>query len=175
LEDLSLAIDKAPAGILGDLIGGGGVIQSDHAEHMIRPGAAAIGKVGLDLRRDGVDIGTLYADDEMDAAGSPQAGDGGKALLYLRDMFLAGFIGAGFVKGFGDLIKGDNDAGEALIKQTALEQCKQGYILCDSSKFDKTSFTKICELSDVDMIVTDSEPDESWKQALQSAAVELIY
>lgn len=31
------------------------------------------------------------------------------------------------------------DAGEALVKQTAIAQCRQSYVLCDSSKFDAVS------------------------------------
>lgn len=69
----------------------------------------------------------------------------------------------------------DSNESDAQIKKLILKAANKRILAVDSSKFDKTSFTKICELSDVDMIVTDSEPDESWKQALQSAAVELIY
>lgn len=31
------------------------------------------------------------------------------------------------------------DAGEALVKQTAIGQCRQAYVLCDGSKFDEVS------------------------------------
>lgn len=31
------------------------------------------------------------------------------------------------------------DANEAMVKQTAMEQCKECFVLCDSSKFDKVS------------------------------------
>lgn len=69
----------------------------------------------------------------------------------------------------------DSNESDAQIKKLILKAANKRILAVDSSKFDKTSFVRICELSDVDMIVTDSEPDESWKQALQSAAVELIY
>lgn len=31
------------------------------------------------------------------------------------------------------------DANEAMVKQTAMEQCRECYVLCDSSKFDRIS------------------------------------
>ena len=69
----------------------------------------------------------------------------------------------------------DSNESDAQIKKLILKASKKRILAVDSSKFDKTSFTKICEISDVDMIVTDSEPGEAWASALQSAGVELVY
>lgn len=69
----------------------------------------------------------------------------------------------------------DSNESDAQIKKLILKASKKRILAVDSSKFDKTSFTKICEISDVDMIVTDSEPDEAWLKALQTAGVELVY
>lgn len=69
----------------------------------------------------------------------------------------------------------DSNESDAQIKKLILKASKKKILAVDSSKFDKTSFTKICELSDVDMIVTDSEPGEAWVNATQTAGVELVY
>lgn len=69
----------------------------------------------------------------------------------------------------------DSNESDAQIKKLILKASKKRILAVDSSKFDKTSFTKICEISDVDMIVTDSEPGEAWVNALQNAGVELVY
>ncbi len=40
------------------------------------------------------------------------------------------------------------DANEAMVKQTAMEQCKICYVLCDSSKFDQISSVTFASFSD---------------------------
>ena len=44
------------------------------------------------------------------------------------------------------------DREEANVKQTAIQQANQAYVLSDSSKFDKVSFCKIVELEDAAII-----------------------
>ena len=44
------------------------------------------------------------------------------------------------------------DSNEALIKRTALEQCKKAYMLCDSSKFDSVSSVTFASFADVEYI-----------------------
>ena len=39
------------------------------------------------------------------------------------------------------------DANEAMVKRTAMEQCKEAYVLCDSSKFDNISSIKFAAFS----------------------------
>lgn len=85
---------------------------------------------------------------------------------------LAVFSGKGIDIGNGVT---DSNESDAQIKKLILKASKKRILAVDSSKFDKTSFTKICEIADVDMIVTDSEPDEAWLKALKTAGVELVY
>lgn len=40
------------------------------------------------------------------------------------------------------------DANEAMVKQTAMEQCKNSYVVCDSSKFDQISSVTFASFSD---------------------------
>ncbi len=63
---------------------------------------------------------------------------GNQAMRTLRDYhFTKGFFGTnGVTKKSGCTTP---DANEAMIKQTAVEQCRQYYMLCDYSKFDQIS------------------------------------
>lgn len=46
---------------------------------------------------------------------------------------------------------------EAKMKQTMLGIASQKIVVCDSSKFGKRSFAKICDVEDVDVIITSGE------------------
>lgn len=51
------------------------------------------------------------------------------------------------------------DTSEACIKELAISLAKYSYIVADSSKFDKVSFAKICDFSDVTIITNKLEDD----------------
>lgn len=76
-----------------------------------------------------------------------------------------------------DLEKGITDSNEsdAQIKKALLKSSKRSILAIDSSKFDKISFTKVGDISDVDIIVTENEPNERWRQKCHSSGVKLIY
>lgn len=73
-----------------------------------------------------------------------------------------------------DIDKGitDSNENEAHIKKLMLDAANVKLVAVDHSKFDKISFTKIDELSNINMIVTDVEPDQRWKNALSSQNIE---
>ena len=75
-----------------------------------------------------------------------------------------------------DLEKGISDSNEmeAYIKQRMIASANVIILAVDSSKLDKISFTKICDISDVDMIVTDSIPDQRWDSVTSSLNVDLV-
>lgn len=76
-----------------------------------------------------------------------------------------------------DIEHGVTDANEsdAQIKKMICKAAKKKILAVDASKFDRISFTEVCELADVDMVVTDIEPDERWKQAFSAAQIEVVY
>lgn len=76
-----------------------------------------------------------------------------------------------------DMEKGITDSNEmdAHIKKLMLESANIKILAVDHSKFDKISFTKIGDLVDLDILVTDSEPDEKWKQIFESLDIETQY
>ena len=69
---------------------------------------------------------------------STEAVIGNQAMQTLRDYhFTKGFFGTnGVTKKSGCTTP---DANEALVKQTAMKQCRKSYVLCDYSKFDNVS------------------------------------
>ena len=69
----------------------------------------------------------------------------------------------------------DSNEMDVQIKKAILQASKQKILVIDQSKFDKTSFANIVSLNEIDMIITDREPSESWKKTLQEANVEVKY
>ena len=88
---------------------------------------------------------------------STEAVVGSQALQTLRGYhFTKGFFGTnGVSRGEGLTTP---DAGEALIKQAALEQCRKSYVLCDSTKFDNVSSVTFGNMED-SIILTDKCPE----------------
>ncbi|WFR55163.1 DeoR/GlpR family DNA-binding transcription regulator [Anaerocolumna sp. AGMB13025] len=76
-----------------------------------------------------------------------------------------------------DLEKGITDSNEmdAHIKKLMFESANTKILAADNSKFNKISFTKIGDLSDIDIMITDSEPEENWKQVFNTMKVETRY
>src|SRR6185295_11729715 len=47
-------------------------------------------------------------------------------------------------------------------------------VVADSTKFGHTSLSQLCELKDIDVLVTDSEIANEWRDRLKSADVKLV-
>ena len=76
-----------------------------------------------------------------------------------------------------DLEKGITDTREtfANLKKFFIKSAKKVILAVDHTKFDKISFVRLGELDDVDVIVTDVEPSEKWKNLLKEKGIELYY
>jgi len=76
-----------------------------------------------------------------------------------------------------DLKKGVTDGNDETggVKQNMLSAAGRVYLAADSSKFGKTALSKICGLSDVDVIVTDKKPDGPWLEAFEKMGIECLY
>ena len=76
-----------------------------------------------------------------------------------------------------DLEKGITDTREtfANLKKFFIKSAKKVILAVDHTKFDKISFVRLGELEDVDVIVTDVEPSEKWKNLLKEKGIELYY
>lgn len=106
--------------------------------------------------------------------------EGGLSLLgYTAERMVAGFHadlaicsckGLSFEMGVTDSNERDSE-----IKKAFFRSSKVKILAADSSKFDKTTFTKICGLSEVDVVVTDCDPGPRWQEHLSENRVELKF
>lgn len=90
--------------------------------------------------------------------GSTEAIVGTNAVLALRDYhFTKGFFGTNGISKTAGLTTPDMN--EALVKQTAMGQCRESFILSDHSKFNMVSSVTFSSLFGV-KILTNDRPDE---------------
>ncbi len=75
-----------------------------------------------------------------------------------------------------DLNMGITDSNEkdSEIKRAIFASAERKILAVDSTKFDKISFVKVGDISDVDVIATDVEPSFRWQEYLRNINVELI-
>lgn len=69
----------------------------------------------------------------------------------------------------------DSDELHATNKRTMLRAAKERILAVDSSKFGKTAFAKIGSFSDINTVVTDEKPDDSWSELFQEQGISCIY
>ena len=69
----------------------------------------------------------------------------------------------------------DSNEKESDIKQAIFAAADRKILAVDSRKFDKNSFVHVCDINEVDVIVTDQRPDERWIEHCKDKNVELIY
>ncbi len=76
-----------------------------------------------------------------------------------------------------DITRGITDSNEkdSEMKQAIFESAETRILCVDSSKFDKISLIKVGDISEVDIIATDTEPSANWQEYLKRKDVELIY
>ncbi len=76
-----------------------------------------------------------------------------------------------------DLEKGITDTREvfAELKKVFLKSSKKIILAVDHTKFDKISFVKLADLDFVDIVVTDVEPDERWRNFFEEKGIILYY
>jgi len=63
---------------------------------------------------------------------------------------------------------------DAEIKKAIFNAANTRILAIDDSKFNKISFIKVCDIRDIDILVTDKDPGDAWKKALSDKNVELI-
>jgi DeoR/GlpR family transcriptional regulator of sugar metabolism len=87
--------------------------------------------------------------------------------FYLTKLFLgvSGVIEAGFF---------DYSPEDTEIKRAFIEQSEQVIVLCDSSKFDHRSVTKVCDLGQVATLVTEAPPPSHLADAFTRAGIEIV-
>ena len=79
-------------------------------------------------------------------------------------------IGAG---GISDTSVTDADAEAGWIKRRMIERADRTILLMDHSKFNARLFDTVCEISEIDDLISDAAAPEPLARALKSAAVRL--
>lgn len=76
-----------------------------------------------------------------------------------------------------DMAKGITDANELFTqaKQTMLNSASCKILAVDQSKFEKVAFSKICNIDQIDLIVTDAKPEPRWLEYFQENHVQCLY
>ncbi len=69
----------------------------------------------------------------------------------------------------------DSNENDSQIKQAMFHAAERRVLCLDSEKFDRKSFVKVCDLWDVDLIVTDTVPAEKWRNICAEKNIELVY
>lgn len=68
----------------------------------------------------------------------------------------------------------DSNEQEAKLRKLMIQSSSKSVLLCDHTKFDKASFCKIGDFDDIDVLITDEQPNKEWKCYLNDCDVELI-
>lgn len=76
-----------------------------------------------------------------------------------------------------DLTKGITDANEMFsqVKQTMLHSAKQCILAADHTKFGNVAFSQICDLTAIDMVVTDIRPSAEWLAFFEEKGIVCLY
>ena len=76
-----------------------------------------------------------------------------------------------------DIEKGITDTREqfAELKKSFFGSTRKVILAVDHTKFDKISFVHFGDFDDIDVVVTDVEPDERWKHLFAEKNIELYY
>ena len=109
------------------------------------------------------------------APGDYDSRDGGvsgpETLAYLRTFSVAAtVIGASCLDGEGP---SDFNPASVWIKQVMIERAERTMLVLDGSKFGQKAFQRVCGLEAIDVLVTDAQPQDALRRALQEANVDV--
>ncbi len=76
-----------------------------------------------------------------------------------------------------DMARGVTDANEMFsqVKQTMLKSARKKILAVDHTKFDIIAFSHICNIIEVDMVVTDIKPSDVWMAYFEEKGIECLY
>lgn len=63
---------------------------------------------------------------------------------------------------------------EATLNQQMIRSAQRVIVLADSAKFGRRGFSRICGLSEIDIIITDNEASPSFVKNLEEAGIEVV-
>ena len=69
----------------------------------------------------------------------------------------------------------DSNEADAHIKKVILDSANTRILVADSTKFERVSFSKSCDIEDIDIFVTDTKPTEEWLAKFELRNVKVLY
>ncbi len=69
----------------------------------------------------------------------------------------------------------DSNERDSQIKQAIFAAADKKILAVDSTKFNKISFVKVCDVDNIDVVVTDEEPNDNWVEYFKDKDIELIF
>jgi DeoR/GlpR family transcriptional regulator of sugar metabolism len=69
----------------------------------------------------------------------------------------------------------DSNDEEAELKKALISRGQKVILLVDHTKFNKVAFVKVLELDQLNMVITDQEPEEEWKNIFKEKNIKLKY
>ncbi|QDP98048.1 DeoR/GlpR transcriptional regulator [Microlunatus elymi] len=67
-----------------------------------------------------------------------------------------------------------NDEAEAAINRIMVTRAKQAFVVVDATKFGEVGFSRICHLSEVTAVLTDTDADPDQVKRMRASGVEVI-
>lgn len=69
----------------------------------------------------------------------------------------------------------DSNEKDSEIKRAIFAAANKKILAVDATKFDKISFVHVCNISEIDTLVTDQAPNDRWVEYFKDKDVELVY
>ena len=69
----------------------------------------------------------------------------------------------------------DSDEDEAELKRLMIQGSQKVFLLVDHTKFGKLAFTKVFDLDQVDVVITDRQPGAEWVEWFAANNIQLLY
>ncbi len=64
---------------------------------------------------------------------------------------------------------------ESVVKRAMTKQAKNRILLADSTKFDKIAFAKTLDFSDIDYVITDTDPGPQWMELFDNSDIQVVF
>ncbi len=69
----------------------------------------------------------------------------------------------------------DSNENDSLIKQAMFASAERRILALDADKFDGKSFVRVCGFRDIDLLVTNAEPSDNWRNFCNDKNIKIIY
>lgn len=69
----------------------------------------------------------------------------------------------------------DSNEEEAELKRVLINRGQKVILLVDHTKFNKVAFVRVFDFEKLDMVITDREPSQEWKDMFDEKGIKLLY